>query len=137
MADWNTSTDDWGSGSKDNNDFGGDNGFGAADANAGGSFGMDRMASALDGAEGQLEDKPQHIPPMQKDPPKLEGWCQAKKYDYDAYTGAESAWDGSAKTYEWDGEHGEVGPEHPELEKMLFGEGKGPEDMGHGLDFSA
>ncbi|KAI5925780.1 P-loop containing nucleoside triphosphate hydrolase protein [Camillea tinctor] len=43
-------------------------------------------------------------------------------------------WDGSAKIYEWDGEEGEVGPEHPELEELLFGK---PEERDpQGIDFS-
>ncbi|KAI3340879.1 P-loop containing nucleoside triphosphate hydrolase protein [Ustulina deusta] len=32
------------------------------------------------------------------------------------------SWEGNVKVYEWDGEEGDLGPEHPELESMLFGD---------------
>ncbi|KAK5626837.1 hypothetical protein RRF57_002552 [Xylaria bambusicola] len=31
-------------------------------------------------------------------------------------------WEGNMRVYEWDGEEGDVGPEHPELESKLFGD---------------
>ncbi|KAI1505001.1 P-loop containing nucleoside triphosphate hydrolase protein [Biscogniauxia marginata] len=43
-------------------------------------------------------------------------------------------WEGNARVYEWDGDEGEVGPEYPELENILFG---APEDRDpQGIDFS-
>lgn len=66
------------------------------------------------------------------------GWTKPQAYDYTAMEGPDrvSGWDGSARIYEWDGEEGDVGPEHPELEIELFGR---PEDRGEikGLDFTA
>ncbi|KAI1427407.1 P-loop containing nucleoside triphosphate hydrolase protein [Xylaria sp. FL1777] len=32
------------------------------------------------------------------------------------------SWEGNVIVYEWDGEEGDLGPEHPELEKILFGD---------------
>ncbi|KAI8632807.1 P-loop containing nucleoside triphosphate hydrolase protein [Xylariaceae sp. FL1651] len=43
-------------------------------------------------------------------------------------------WDSSARVYEWDGEEGELGPEHPDLEMILFG--KPGERDPRGIDFS-
>jgi ATP-dependent RNA helicase DDX3X len=64
--------------------------------------------------------------------PKIEGWGEQTPYDY---TEAEERhWEGNASVYEWDGEEGELGPAHPELEKILFGP---PEERNpQGLDFT-
>lgn len=45
-------------------------------------------------------------------------------YDYDNFANRDGEFDGNAAVYHWDGEEGDVGPEHPELEIELFG----PED---------
>ena len=128
MGDWATGQDD----------LGGGNDFAAADC--GGAFETSDMAAALDATEdNQPEDKPRHVAPMQKEPPKLEGYPQAQKYDYDQFVhhaGDNYEWDGNATTYEWDGEEGDIGPEHPELEKILFGQGA-DDETGHGSEFSA
>ncbi|CAI4211129.1 unnamed protein product [Parascedosporium putredinis] len=63
-------------------------------------------------------------------------WTPAKAYDYSTLgPGQEENWDGAARIYEWDGEIGEVAPEHPELELELFGT---PESRGEvrGIDFT-
>lgn len=63
------------------------------------------------------------------------GWVQPTAYDYTAY-GRDSGheWDSNARVYEWDGEHGDIGPEVPVLEVELFGEpGK---RNNRGIDFS-
>ncbi len=62
-------------------------------------------------------------------------WNQVMPYDYDGLNTRENTtWDGNARVYEWDGEHGDVGPEYPELERILFGT---PEDReSHGVDFT-
>ncbi|KAK0802801.1 hypothetical protein LTR59_004903 [Friedmanniomyces endolithicus] len=52
------------------------------------------------------------------------GWTEKTAFDYDQYnrTGGDSHnWAGSAKKYEWKDEYGDVGPEVPELEQLLFG----------------
>lgn len=59
------------------------------------------------------------------------GWVDAQPYNYD--TNRPDNWDGNARVYEYDGEIGEVGPEHPELEIILFGELK--DRVAHGIDF--
>lgn len=67
---------------------------------------------------------------------KVEGWVDAKPYEYDTYTRDSTAndWDGNAKVYEWDGEEGDVGPKVPELETELFGAVE--TRVSHGIDFS-
>ncbi|KAH9884852.1 P-loop containing nucleoside triphosphate hydrolase protein [Xylariomycetidae sp. FL2044] len=42
-------------------------------------------------------------------------------------------WEGNARIYEWDGQEGDIGPEHPELENVLFG---APDERDpQGIDF--
>ncbi|KAL9103128.1 MAG: hypothetical protein Q9163_001808 [Psora crenata] len=68
------------------------------------------------------------------------GWVEPTEYDYESYNatakeqlerGNAPAWASNATRYEWKDEYGDVGPAHPELEKMLFGDEnqmrKGPE----------
>lgn len=60
-------------------------------------------------------------------------WTQREKFNYDAYNAdtrekreaveAEQdlpAWAHGAARYEWSEEYGDIGPEFPELEKLLF-----------------
>lgn len=65
-------------------------------------------------------------------------WSKPKAYDYTTMDGPErnDVYEGNAQVYEWDGEEGDIGPEHPQLELELFGT---PEDRAEvkGLDFSA
>ncbi|KAL8796803.1 MAG: hypothetical protein Q9195_000886 [Heterodermia aff. obscurata] len=62
------------------------------------------------------------------------GWVEPVKYDYESYNadGKEAresldptvelpTWAANATKYEWKDEYGDVGPEHPELEAILFG----------------
>ena len=65
-------------------------------------------------------------------PPRLEGWVQAMPYDYTDNQNNE--WEGNTRVYEWDGEEGDIGPEHPELELQLFGDPDTREH--HGIDFT-
>ncbi|KAL2263091.1 hypothetical protein VTK26DRAFT_8249 [Humicola hyalothermophila] len=46
------------------------------------------------------------------------GWVKQTPYDYNAI----NDWDCNAKVYEFVGEEGDIGPEHPALEMELFGE---------------
>ncbi|KAK1758542.1 putative ATP-dependent rna helicase [Echria macrotheca] len=71
-------------------------------------------------------------PVVQVVPEAHEGWTQPRPYDY---TNAPNEWASNAMVYEWDGEMGDVGPEHPDLEVMLFG-AKNEKAPSHGLDFS-
>lgn len=48
-----------------------------------------------------------------------EPWVEKTAYDYQEV--GDRNWDGNARVYEWDGEEGDIGPEHPELENILFG----------------
>jgi hypothetical protein len=55
---------------------------------------------------------------------KDRGWTEATAFDYDEFqrTGGHDAdYHGAAKVYEWSGDYGDVGPQVPELENILFG----------------
>lgn len=65
----------------------------------------------------------------------VNAWGGKVKFDYHLYTantreerealeasGEAPTWASKAEKYEWSDEYGEVGPEHPELEKQLFGD---------------
>lgn len=73
-------------------------------------------------------------PVVQVIPQPADGWTNPTAYDYT--DNAPDKWDGNATVYEFDGDTGDLGPEHPELERQLFGE---PTTItsGHGIDFSA
>ena len=62
-------------------------------------------------------------------------WTSPEKFDYDSYNADSKekrealtadhdvpAWAANAVKYEWSDEYGDVGPEFPELEEMLFGD---------------
>ena len=63
-------------------------------------------------------------------------WAKPSKYDYDTYNAnprdqpmapgeveeGVPTWAANATKYEWSDEFGDVGPEHPALEKLLFGD---------------
>ena len=58
------------------------------------------------------------------------GWVEPQKYDYETYNANPKelatqldlpSWAANAAKYEWSDEYGDIGPAHPELEKMLFG----------------
>lgn len=72
--------------------------------------------------------------PEKKMNPQAAGWVPKTEYDYDTYNkstkelfesqaesdSARVDWASNAAVYEWDDEFGDIGPEHAELEKMLF-----------------
>ncbi|KAJ8123671.1 hypothetical protein ONZ43_g431 [Nemania bipapillata] len=60
-------------------------------------------------------------------------WGQKTQNNYDE-DDRDVEWEGNARVYEWDGEEGDIGPEHPKLEFELFGnpETRDPQ----GIDFS-
>lgn len=52
------------------------------------------------------------------------GWIETTAFNYEDFQrtdGDDADWHGAAQVYEWSDEYGDVGPEVPELEKMLFG----------------
>lgn len=68
-------------------------------------------------------------------PKTADGWVPPTPYDYEALGGeAAHEWESNAAIYEWDGEEGDIGPEHPALEKELFGEPGNR--VVQGIDFS-
>ncbi len=73
------------------------------------------------------------------------GWSEPEKYDYESYNAGTReereaveaahevpAWASNAMKYEWQEDYGDVGPEHPELEEMLF---KDKNRMESGIEF--
>lgn len=98
---------------------------GTAAAHDAGAFGTTELQEALPANGNKGESKPEAPP----------GWVQPTAYDYTAYgKGDANEWDSNAHVYEWDGENGDVGPEHPALEAQLFGD---PDKRGkQGIDFS-
>lgn len=65
-------------------------------------------------------------------------WAKPKGYDYTAMDGPErnTYFESNVNVYEWDGEEGDVGPQHPELELELFGKPENRHET-KGLDFTA
>nr|XP_036588886.1 DEAD/DEAH box helicase [Colletotrichum truncatum]KAF6800528.1 DEAD/DEAH box helicase [Colletotrichum truncatum] len=67
-------------------------------------------------------------------------WTKPLNYNYDelAQQGPieSSNWEGNNVIYEWNDEYGDVGPKHPELEIMLFGDPESRRDHS-GLDFTS
>ncbi|KAI1203471.1 P-loop containing nucleoside triphosphate hydrolase protein [Nemania serpens] len=59
-------------------------------------------------------------------------WGQKTQNNYDE-DNQDISWEGNARVYEWDGEEGDIGPEHPQLEFDLFGD-PGTRDP-QGIDF--
>lgn len=65
-----------------------------------------------------------------------DGWVKPLEYDYTqlSHQGPDAPrdWEGNAPVYQWDEEYGDVGPEHAQLEEMLFGpvENRGTELTG-------
>ncbi|KAI0542756.1 P-loop containing nucleoside triphosphate hydrolase protein [Xylaria digitata] len=51
----------------------------------------------------------------------VEDWGQKTQNNYDENSEG-IVWEGNVRVYEWDGEEGDLGPEHPELESVLFGD---------------
>ena len=73
------------------------------------------------------------------------GWVEPQKFDYETYNAGSReereaaeqarevpAWASNAVKYEWSGEYGDIGPEHPELERELF---KDQYKMQSGIEF--
>ena len=64
-----------------------------------------------------------HVGPKGEDLAKAReaGWTERTAFDYGGNDSGSGDWAGAAKVYEWSDSYGEVGPEVPELEKILFG----------------
>ncbi|ETS78481.1 hypothetical protein PFICI_10543 [Pestalotiopsis fici W106-1] len=90
-----------------------------ADADTG-DWGVGTGDAGIDDAD--FKPVPPPLPFEHRDAPVAE-WEKTTPYDYQAMaTNDTGDWDGNAQVYYWDGEMGDIGPEHPELEKALFGE---------------
>jgi ATP-dependent RNA helicase DDX3X len=65
-------------------------------------------------------------------------WKKPEAYDYSTFDQGEQqqqTWGSSAAVYEWDGEEGDIGPVHPELEREIFGDEEARKDI-QGIDFT-
>lgn len=95
---------------------------------------VSNMKSALPSADGG------HKAPAVAIDGEGKEWSKPLEYNYEelAQQGPVEAtnWEGNAAIYEWNDEYGEVGPKHPELEVMLFGDPETRRDH-TGLDFTA
>jgi len=61
-------------------------------------------------------------------------WTAPTNFNYDT-TDDGVNWEHNARVYQWDGDEGDIGPENPELESILFGR---PEERGtQGINFQA
>ncbi|KAK0717099.1 P-loop containing nucleoside triphosphate hydrolase protein [Lasiosphaeria miniovina] len=102
----------------------------------GASDSLSTQAAGLpDGGAKVANDKDETTDPpkvVQKIPEALAGWAPLTPYDYN--NEAPTEWDGNAAVYHWDGELGEVGPEHADLEIQLFGPPNRRQSQG--IDFS-
>jgi hypothetical protein len=65
---------------------------------------------------------------------EAKGWEKPEAYDYQADE-ATVGWEGNAVVYHWDGEEGDVGPQYPELELILFGSEEDRKEN-RGIDYS-
>ncbi|KAI1329950.1 P-loop containing nucleoside triphosphate hydrolase protein [Xylariaceae sp. FL0255] len=91
------------------------------------------MANALSEEPAVAQDNgPQSVIPgiEPRDTPAHE-WAAKTAYDYSENNDVE--WMGNAAVYHWDGDEGDIGPEIPELEKILFGDAQDRDPQG--LDF--
>lgn len=102
---------------------------------AAGAFDTSGLRGALE-SNNNIANGNAHNGNTHRETPKpVDGWVPPTPYDYEALGGeAAHEWESNAVIYEWDGEEGDIGPEHPALEKQLFGE---PGNRAvQGIDFS-
>ncbi len=82
-------------------------------------------ASNGDGeAAAPAEPAPELSPEEYSEKAKAAGWTEKTNYDYAEFQcqgGGDDHWHGTLGKYEWKDEYGDVGPEVPQLEKVLFG----------------
>ncbi|VBB73561.1 Putative ATP-dependent RNA helicase [Podospora comata] len=99
------------------------------------SFATGDLGAAVPDLNGDGETKPKPKPAKKVYSEAGSQWTQQVPYNYNEF-GDEGHhdWEHNAAVYEFDGEIGDVGPEHPALEMQLFGE---PETRKkQGVDFS-
>ncbi|ORY67364.1 P-loop containing nucleoside triphosphate hydrolase protein [Pseudomassariella vexata] len=93
------------------------------------------MAEALPDESGETQEVVARPPPFERKEAPVTQWAEPAKYDYEALNaGTTGEWDGNARVYEFDEDEGDVGPEHEELEVMLFGKREDRDPSG--IDFS-
>ncbi|KAI1771718.1 DEAD-domain-containing protein [Hypoxylon cercidicola] len=84
------------------------------------------MSSAWDASAMKAalpEQTAAHSASMNPSQDALDKWGKPLAFNYDETDAqrAEREWGGNAAVYEWEGEEGDIGPENPTLEVMLFG----------------
>ncbi len=101
------------------------------------AFNTAEMSNALADMTGAHENKNNAVVANGEEARK-HGWAEPVKYNYQAYNASSreereaveaehdlSDWAANAAKYEWSDEYGDVGPAHPELERLLFHDGTG------------
>lgn len=91
----------------------------------------DDMKAALPGESQANGHQAVDMTPKNRETP-VGNWGQKTQNNYEEDT-QDISWEGNARVYEWDGEEGDLGPEHPQLEFDLFGD-PGTRDP-QGIDF--
>ncbi|KAI2639402.1 P-loop containing nucleoside triphosphate hydrolase protein [Xylaria nigripes] len=92
---------------------------------------MGDMKAAL--SERQTNVPQTAVAPTQQHAALTADWGKKVNYDYNENNeGVE--WEAGVKVYEWDGDEGELGPEHPELEEKLFGQSDARDPQGINFD---
>ncbi|KAK3635451.1 hypothetical protein LTR56_014735 [Elasticomyces elasticus] len=108
-----------------------------AEETNGDSWGSDAAAETTENTDGATEGGEGETEAAAPQPPKPvlskeeyiknarnQGWNETTAFDYEQYnrTGGDNAdWAGAGTKYEFKGEYGDVAPEVPELELLLFG----------------
>ncbi|KAK3996121.1 putative ATP-dependent RNA helicase [Cladorrhinum sp. PSN332] len=90
-----------------------------------GAFGTGEMTDALNGTQNQNGDNTENSAEAATAgfASAKDGWAKPEAYKYeDLADDTTHEWEGNARVYEFDGDMGEVGPEHPDLELQLFGD---------------
>ena len=101
------------------------------------AFDMSSIGAALaDITNGKLGSKPDSKNKDDGASKDKEAWVPREAYDYRVYNAQTREerelleadeklvlpdWAANAQKYEWSDEYGDIGPEHPDLEKQLFG----------------
>ncbi|GAW26156.1 putative DEAD DEAH box helicase [Rosellinia necatrix] len=91
----------------------------------------DDLGAALPEASQRNETQPADVTTEARTAPAGD-WGAKTQNNYEETRDVE--WEGNVRVYEWDGEQGDIGPVHPDLESQLFGDPDTRDPQG--IDFS-
>ncbi|KAK5136145.1 hypothetical protein LTR08_003982 [Meristemomyces frigidus] len=86
--------------------------------------GEETAAETSNEPKGKQYDVPQLNPEEFKSKARDAGWAEKTAFNYDEFErlgGGDAEYHATSKVYEWQDDFGDVGPEVPELERILFG----------------